>query len=61
MKRAKEAKRKAEKVSHFLGKIAVKNPTKGEDIAYVAHISPKKYPKVIKIKLNLMNYLQSFH
>lgn len=42
--RAEEAKRKAEKVNHFLGKIAVKNPTKGDDIAYVAHISPKKYP-----------------
>jgi hypothetical protein len=34
--------RKAENVSHFLDIKVVKHPTNGDEIAYVAHMSPKK-------------------
>jgi len=34
--------RKAENVSHFLDIKVVKHPTKGDEMAYVAHINPKK-------------------
>lgn len=47
--KATKAIRKAENVSHFLGIKVVKHPTKGDEIAYVAHISPKKYPAVFSL------------